>query len=533
MPNVIKEPCDEAVILSRKPAAPCAKGQERWILAATILASSMAFIDGTVVNVALPSLQQSLQATAIGVQWVVEAYSLFLSALLLVGGSLGDHYGRRRIFLIGVLLFAVASAWCGVAPDINQLIVARAVQGVGGALLVPGSLAIISASFSEEKRGKAIGTWSGFSAITTAIGPVLGGWLVEHVSWRAVFYLNLPIAAAVVLISLWHVPESRDGEITGGIDLKGALLATIGLGGLVYGLIESSRAGFSEWSVLVAIPAGLLSLAAFIFVETRVKSPMLPLKLFRSRNFSGTNILTLLLYFALSGAFFFLTLNLIQVQGFSPTAAGAALLPFIVIMFALSRWSGGLIARFGPRLPLLIGPTIAALGFALFSIPGTGAGYWTGFFPGVVVLGLGMAVSVAPLTTTIMSSVSQSQAGVASGINNAVSRTAGLLAIAVLGVVMLQVFSSGLKHRLAAINIPEQTRNAIYEQRIKLGGIDVTAVAPPSGSAPDEQEVVKRAIKESFVSAFRTIILIAAVMALASAFSTWLLIEKDPEKSPK
>lgn len=530
MPNVIKDPCDEAVIRSRKSDAPCAQGQERWILAATILASSMAFIDGTVVNVALPSLQQSLQATAIGVQWVVEAYSLFLSALLLVGGSLGDHYGRKRIFLIGVVIFALASAWCGIAPDINHLIIARAVQGVGGALLVPGSLAIISASFSEAKRGKAIGTWSGFSAITTAIGPVLGGWLVEHVSWRAVFYLNLPIAAAVVLISLWHVPESRDRETTGRIDLQGALLATIGLGGVIYGLIESSRAGFFEWRVLAATALGLVALASFVFVEMRAKSPMLPLKLFRSRNFSGTNILTLLLYFALGGGLFFLTLNLIQVQGFSPTAAGAALLPFVLIMFGLSRWSGGLVARFGPRLPLLVGPTIAAAGFALFAMPGTGAGYWSGFFPGVVVLGLGMAISVAPLTTTIMSSVAQSQAGVASGINNAVSRTAGLLAIAVLGVVMLQVFSGGLKHRLALLNISDESRNAIYEQRIKLGGIDVDTTAAGSSGPASNKQAIEQAIKDSFVSGFRTIMLIAAAMALASTFSTWLLLEKRSAK---
>jgi len=340
----------------------------------------------------------------------------------------------------------------------------------------------------------------------------------------------------VVVISLWHVPESRDRETTGRIDLQGALLATIGLGGVVYGLIESSRAGFFEWRVLAAIAIGLVALASFVFVEMRVKSPMLPLKLFRSRNFSGTNILTLLLYFALGGGLFFLTLNLIQVQGFSPTAAGAALLPFVFIMFGLSRWSGGLVARFGPRLPLLVGPTIAAAGFALFAMPGNGAGYWSGFFPGVVVLGLGMAISVAPLTTTIMSSVPQSQAGVASGINNAVSRTAGLLAIAVLGVVMLQVFSSGLKHRLASLNISEQTRNAIYEQRIKLGGIDVDATAAgSSGPAPinegSSKQAIEQAIKDSFVSGFRTIMLIAAAMALASTFSTRLLLEKRPAKT--
>ena len=540
MPNVIREPCDEGIILSRKSATPCTKAQERWILAATILASSMAFIDGTVVNVALPSLQQNLHATAIGVQWVVEAYSLFLSALLLVGGSLGDRYGRRRVFLVGVSIFALASAWCGVAPGIEQLIIARAVQGVGGALLVPGSLAIISASFPSERRGRAIGTWSGFSAITTAIGPVFGGWLVQHVSWRAVFFLNLPIAAAVLVIALWHVPESRDLDRTGPIDWPGALFATIGLGGLVYGLIESSRLGFLSWTIALSIGAGVIALAAFVFVETRAKSPMLPLKLFRSRNFNGANILTLLLYFSLSGALFFLTLNLIQVQSFSPTAAGAALLPFVLIMFALSRWSGGLIARFGPRLPLLIGPTVASAGFALFTVPGAGAGYWSGFFPGVAVLGLGMAISVAPLTTTIMSSVPESQAGVASGINNAVSRTAGLLAIAVLGVVMLQVFSRELERRLASIEIPETTRAAIYEQRIKLAGIELpkdldaakrTDQAGVQLSGRASTEAVEQAIKESFVSGFRVIMLIAAAMALASATSTWLLIEnKKPDR---
>ncbi len=333
-----------------------AASHSRWVLAATILASSMAFIDGTVVNVALPALQKELNATAIGVQWVVEAYALLLSALLLVGGSLGDLYGRKRVFLIGVSLFAAASAWCGLAPNIQQLIAARAVQGIGGALLIPGSLAIISASFPAEKRGRAIGTWSGFSAITTAIGPVLGGWLIENVSWRAVFFLNLPLAVVVVFITLRYIDESRDRKHQGGIDWVGALLATAGLGGLTYGLIESSQLSWIATSVVIAIVVGLGSLVVFVFVEARSKSPMLPLKLFRSRNFTGTNLLTLMLYFSLGGGLFFLTLNLIQVQEFSATAAGAALLPFVLLMFVLSRWSGGLIERFGPRPPLIIGP---------------------------------------------------------------------------------------------------------------------------------------------------------------------------------
>ena len=482
----------------------------------------MAFIDGTVVNVALPFLQSNLHATAIGIQWVVEAYSLFLSALLLVGGSLGDRYGRRRIFNIGVVVFAIASGLCGLAANIEQLIAARAVQGIGAAMLVPGSLALISSSFDEDKRGKAIGTWSGFSAITTAIGPVLGGWLVENWTWRAAFFLNLPLAVAVLVISVWKVPESREHDEQGRLDWIGVALTTIGLGGVIYGLIESPRRGFSNALVLGSLIVGAVCLVLFVFNEARAKNPMVPLPLFRNRNFSGANILTLLLYAALSGMMFFFALNLIQVQGYSATAAGAALLPFIVIMFSLSRWSGGLVDRFGPRLPLTVGPTIVAVGFALLAVPSVSDNYWTSFFPAVVVQGLGMAISVAPLTTTVMGSVGEEQAGVASGINNAVSRTAGLLAIAVFGVVMLHAFSQALTRRLEEIQLDNQLKHSVYEQRVKLAGLEL-----PSNVDPATQDTLKGAVADSFVFGFRIVMLTSAAMALASGGSAWLLIRKS------
>jgi EmrB/QacA subfamily drug resistance transporter len=514
----IRTPCDEAIARSTRASAPCAPGSERWILAATILASSLVFIDGTVVNVTLPQLQRAFDATIFQTQWVVESYALFLATLLLLGGVAGDRYGRRRVFSIGVFVFAVASAWCASARSIDELILARAFQGIGGALLVPGSLAILGASFQKERRGKAIGIWSGYTAIAGALGPVLGGWLIDHLSWRWAFLVNIPLAITVLAITHWRVGESRDPAAPA-LDWTGAALATAGIGALVFGLIEAAQRGWTDPWIVAAFALSAMTLVAFALLESRLPSPMLPPRLFRSRDFTGANVLTLLLYAALGGGLFFFPLDLIQVHGYSATAAGAAFLPFVVIMFLLSGWAGGLADRYGARLPLVVGPTIAAAAFALLAVPGLGGSYWTTFFPALVVLGLGMALCVAPLTTTVMNSVDTRLAGTASGINNAVSRVAGLLAIALFGVVMNHVFGAHLQQHLDAVALPPDVLHAITAERAKLGAMQI-----PQTLDPPLRKALQEAIAESFVAGFRCVMLISAVLALASAGVAWLMI---------
>ena len=521
----MKLPSDEAVLRSGAAEAPCAAEARPWILAAAIIGSSMAFIDGTVVNVALPALQASFHASVVDVQWVVESYGLLLAALILVGGSFGDLFGRRLIFLLGVTIFALASAACGIALTIHQLILARSIQGAGAALLVPGSLAIISSSFDEKSRGQAIGTWSGFTAITTALGPVLGGWLVQHASWRWVFFINLPLAAVVIVLSLQHVPESRSA-VRGKIDWPGALLVTLGLAGLVNAFIDSENMGWNHAPVLFSLIAGSACLVLFLLVEARAESPMVPLTLFHSSSFTGANLLTLFLYGALGIFFFLFPLDLIQVQKYSATATGAAMLPFILLVFLLSRWSGSLVARYGPRLPLIVGPLVAALGFALFALPSVSGSYWTTFFPAVIVLGLGMAITVAPLTTVVMNAVEEDRVGAASGINNAVSRVASVLAIAVLGVVMVQAFGAHLNRSLAEVPLTPQLRAQLQSNEIKLAGLKAPADLNLSVRA-----AIAQSVREAFVFGFRIIMLICAGLSVVSAAAAGRLIPPKTSNS--
>jgi EmrB/QacA subfamily drug resistance transporter len=514
----MKTPCDEGLLLSNKSSAPCANASRPWILAATILGSSMAFVDGTVVNVAIPALQTAFNATLVDVQWVVESYGILLSALILAGGALGDAFGRRRIFLTGLSVFTLASTACGLSTSVHQLIFARCVQGIGAALLVPGSLSIISTSFDEESRGRAIGTWSGFTAITSALGPVLGGFLIQHASWRWAFLLNLPPAAAVMVISLRHVPESRSPE-TRPTDWLGAALATVGLTGLVTGFLESGRLGWGHPLVLAGLLGGSVCFIAFLFRQAKARAPMVPLRLFRSSAFLGANIVTLLLYGGLGIFFFLFPMALIQEQGYSPTAAGSAMLPTILAMFLLSRWSGGLVKRYGGRLPLIVGPLIAAAGFLLFALLTSRGNYWQTYFPASLVLGLGMAITVAPLTTVVMGAVDQQHAGVASGINNAVARVAGVLAIAVLGSVMVKTFDSHLERGLARLNLPS---NIVEQLRSKEG--ELARMEPPQGLDAGRAQKTQEVISTSFLFGFRVVLLCCAGLSAASALVAGALI---------
>jgi EmrB/QacA subfamily drug resistance transporter len=517
-------PCERGVIVST-PAVEdvCPRYSKPWILAATILGSSMVLIDGSALSIALPIIQRDLAVPLSAILWVVNAYSLGLAALMLIGGSAGDYYGRRRIFVIGIVMFTVASVLCGFSASASQLIAARALQGIGGALLVPSNLAIIGAVFDENERGKAIGTWAAFAAVTGALGPVLGGWLVDVISWRAVFFVNPPIALIALYITWRYMPETRNPDATAKLDWRGALLATCALTALALGLTEAGNVGWQHPLVVATLAAAFLLLVGFVREESRSLSPMIPLGLFRSRNFSGANLLTLFLYAALAGVFFLLPFNLIQVQKFAATTTGAVFLPVTFIIAGLSRWSGDLQDRIGARWPLIIGPIITAIGFALLARPGVGASYWTDFFPPMVMIGLGMAVTIAPLTTTVMNAVSETQTGVASGVNNSITQVASLLAVALFGTAAIVLFQQALSVNLALAGFDPASDAARAAEVI---GKTLTASAIPSFVQGAERAQLEIAVMAAFVQSFRWIMLAAAGIALLSALFAAITIDR-------
>ncbi len=500
------------------------KPQERAILISTILASSMAFIDFTALNVAFPALQKDLDLGGADLLWIANGYSLFLSALLLVGGAMGDALGRKKIFMLGIVMFTLSSIACGLSNGPLMLIVSRCFQGIGGAMMVPGSLSIISASFPKESRGKAIGTWSMFSAMTTIFGPALGGWFAGMGLWRLIFFINIPLALISLTLLLRYVPESKQ-EGQAKLDFPGALLITLALAGLTFGFIEAPERGFTDPLIIFTLVFGFLSLIGFLWVEKQSKNAMMPLSLFNSRIFSGANFLTLLVYGALGGFLFFFPLNLIQVQGYPPEIAGFTMLPFGLLLAFLARISGNWSDKVGPRTPLMLGTFLVAIGFFLFSIPDLTDGprdYWTTFLPAIIVAGTGMGLTVAPLTTAVMNSVPPEKTGTASGVNNSISRTAGVLAVAIMGAMVLFSFDSEIREYLDTLDLRPEVYEATIAEIPKLA-----EARPPEFCNPEERDGIISAIKWAFIHSFNRSAIIASVMAMSGTIIAFFFLKES------
>ncbi len=501
--------------------------RERLTLIATILASTVVFLDGTVVNVALPAMERDLGTGLAGQQWVVEAYLLALVSLMLVGGSLGDHFGRRRIFSIGLMAFGVSSILCALAPSTGVLIALRGMQGLAGAMLVPGSLAILAATFEGEARGRAIGTWTAWSGISTVAGPAAGGFLVDTLSWRYVFWLNVPLIAGTLLLTARAVAESRDPDAVKGFDIPGVILSALGLGGPVFALIEQPTYGWSDPVVLAPLLAGAACFAGFLVREALARAPMLPLSLFRVRNFAVANAATLTTYAGLIGSTFFLTLYLQQVGGYTALAAGFATVPVSLLLFVLSPRFGALTARAGPRLPMSLGPIVGGIGLLMLLRVGVNPSYAGEILPALVVFGLGLAATVAPLTTTVLTSVDEHNAGIASGVNNAIARVAGLLAIAVLGAAVSAQFAAKLDQRLGDTPPKGQAANVVESAKSRpLAGGDEAKRLSDSTRA-----TVGTAVESSSRDAFRLAMGIGACLMFAGGITSALGIQ-NPRRRP-
>jgi len=496
----------------------------KLILAATILASGMAFLDGSVVTIAIPVIQSTLHATLDSMQWVVNIYTLMLAALILISGSLGDKLGRKRVFLYGIGLFALSSLLCGLSQTIGQLIAARTLQGIGGALMIPGSLSIINTSFEEKVRGSAIGLWSGFAGGVAALGPFLGGWLVQTLGWSSIFFINVPLGILALFLTLRFVPETKNPD-THRLDFLGTALIFISLLTISYSLIEGPILGWNNSIVIGGLALGIVTFFAFAVTEMKVKEPLVPLHIFSSKLVTGANIATLFLYFALNGVIFFFVLNLEQLQQYPPLFAGLSLLPTILLITFLSGPAGGLSDKIGPRLPMIVGPLIVSVGMVLLTLAGNHVNYFISFFPGLVLFGIGMATVIAPLTKSALA-VEHKFSGAASGVNNAVARVAALLAVALLGAIVLFLFSSQLTKNIVASSLSTFEKQQILSQKNKLGAIEL-----PSSFSDMKKAIAKENIDDALLYSFRSAMGIGAFLAFLSAITSFLTITNPPKKS--
>jgi EmrB/QacA subfamily drug resistance transporter len=497
----------------------------KWVMVSAILASAMAFIDSTALNVVLPSLQKSLQATGADLFWILNAYLLMLASLILIGGSMGDKLGRKKVFMAGIFIFICGSAACGFAPSVLYLIIFRIIQGIGGALMIPGSLSLISSSINEKERGKAIGTWSAFTTVVTMGGPILGGALADAGLWRYIFFINVPIGAAALVMLWFKVDESKDDGPDTSLDFPGAMAIAFGLALVTFGFLRMPAVGFGNWQVYLSLTAGVLLLIGFVVIEAKSKHPMMPLQLFASATFSGANLLTFFLYAGLGAGMLFLSLNLVQVQGYSQLQSGLTFLPFTVIMISIARFAGALADKHGPRLLLIVGPATAGLGLLILSFVKQTAGphdYWTTFFPGVIVFGLGMSFTVAPLTAAVMGSVSDQFSGTASGVNNAVTRIANVFTNAIFGALAVLFFAGALQGQIKSINLNAKQKQEVLAQAADLGNAKV-----PEGVA--DGKVIGQAYHDSFIKAYANIMRISAGLGFLGALMAVLFVrDKKP-----
>ena len=499
----------------------------RWVMAAVIMASAMAFIDGTALNVVLPSLQQDLKATGADIFWILNAYLLVLAALILVGGSLGDKLGRKKVFMAGIGIFIIGSTACGFAPTVVYLIAFRIIQGIGGALMIPGSLSLLSSSIDEKERGKAIGTWSAITTVVTIGGPIIGGALADAGLWRYIFFINIPIGLAALVILRQKVTDSRSDDNNTSLDFPGVFAIALGLAFLTFGFLRIPALGLHHWQVYLSLTLGLLLLIAFIVIEKKSHHPMMPLQLFRDRSFSGANLLTFFLYAGLGAGMLFLPLNMVQAQGYSQLESGLTFLPFTVLMITIARPAGDLADKFGPRLLLVFGPATAGAGLLLLSFVKQTAGardYWTSFFPGILLFGVGMSFTVAPLTTTVMTSVNDQFSGVASGINNAITRIANVFANAIFGALAVLFFSGALQRTLPP-DLPH--RDIVLQQAANLGN-----AKPPAAAGAGDKRRIEQEYRAGFIGAYQQIMRCAAGLAFLGAGMALLFIRKRPAPKP-